>query len=43
MLKNVETRRISLLNPLRRVLGEYKTLIIKMYEDAALKEFDLTA
>jgi hypothetical protein len=38
MLKNVKMRWISLLEPLKRVLGEYKTLIVKMCEDAALKE-----
>jgi hypothetical protein len=42
MLKNVKTRWISLLEPLKRVLGEYKTLIVKMCEDAALKEPVLT-
>jgi hypothetical protein len=38
MLWNVKTRWISLLEPLKRILGEYKTLIVKMCEDAAVKE-----
>jgi hypothetical protein len=42
MLRNVKTRWISLLEPLRRVMGEYKTLIVKMCEDAAVKEPALT-
>jgi len=42
MLRNVKTRWISLLDPLRRVLGEYKTLIVKMSDNAALKEPELT-
>jgi hypothetical protein len=37
-LNNVKTRWISLLEPLKRVLGEYKTLIAKMCEDAAIKD-----
>jgi hypothetical protein len=38
LLKNVKTRWISLLEPLRRVLAEYKTLVVKMCEDSAVKE-----
>jgi hypothetical protein len=38
ILNNVKTRWISLLEPLKRVLGEYKTLIAKMCEDAAVKD-----
>jgi hypothetical protein len=30
------------LEPLKRILGEYKTLIVKMCEDAAVKEPALT-
>ena len=37
ILRNVKTRWISLLDPLKRVMGEYKTLIVKMGEDAAVK------
>jgi hypothetical protein len=35
ILQNVGTRWISMLEPLKRVLGEYKTLIVKMAQDAA--------
>jgi hypothetical protein len=42
MLRNVKTHWISLLEPLRRVMGEYKTLIVKMCKDAAIKEPALT-
>jgi hypothetical protein len=35
ILQNVTTRWISLLEPLKHVLGEYKTLIVKMAQDAA--------
>jgi hypothetical protein len=38
ILNNVKTRWISLLEPLKRVLGEYKTLIAKMCEDAVVKD-----
>jgi uncharacterized circularly permuted ATP-grasp superfamily protein len=38
MLKNVKTRWISLLEPLKRVLAEYKTLVVKMCEASAVKE-----
>ena len=37
-LNNVKTRWISLLEPPKCILGEYKTLIIKMYEDALVKD-----
>jgi hypothetical protein len=40
ILNNVKTRWISLLEPLKRVLGEYKTLIAKMCEDAAVKDLE---
>jgi hypothetical protein len=42
MLRNVKTQWISLLEPLKRILGKYKTLIVKMCEDAAIKEPALT-
>jgi hypothetical protein len=42
MLRNVKTQWISLLEPLKRILGEYKTLIMKMCEDAEVKEPALT-
>jgi hypothetical protein len=38
ILNNVKTRQISLLEPLKCVLGEYKTLIAKMCEDAVVKD-----
>jgi hypothetical protein len=38
MLRKVKTHWISLLEPLRRVMGEYKTLIVKMYKEATVKE-----
>jgi hypothetical protein len=41
ILRNVTTR--SLLDPLRRIMGEYKTLLVKMCDDAAVKEPELTA
>ena len=43
MLQNVKTRWISLLEPLKRVMGEYKTLVVKMCDDAAVKGPALTA
>ena len=43
MLRNVKTHWLSLLEPLKRVMGEYKTLVVKMCEDAAVKEPELTA
>jgi hypothetical protein len=43
MLRNVKIHWISLLEPLRRVMGEYKTLIVKMCEDVAVKEPTLTS
>jgi hypothetical protein len=42
MLKNVKTHWISLLEPLRRVLAKYKTLVVKMCEDSTMKEPTLT-
>jgi hypothetical protein len=38
ILNNVKTRWISLLEPLIHILGEYKTLIAKMCEDAVAKD-----
>ena len=38
MLKNVKTWWISLLELLRKTFGEYKTLIVKMCKDSAMKE-----
>jgi hypothetical protein len=35
-LKNVATRWVSLLEPLRRLLGKYRTLIAKMHADRAV-------
>jgi len=43
MLRNVKTRWISLLEPLRKVMGEYKTMIAKMCEDAIVKELEMTS
>ena len=43
MLRNVIISWISLLEPLWRVMGDYKTLIVKMCEDAAIKEPALTS
>jgi hypothetical protein len=42
MLRNVKTRWISLLEPLRRIMDEYKTLIAKMCEDDVVKKLYLT-
>jgi hypothetical protein len=42
MLRNMKTRWISVLEPLRRILGEYKTMICKMAEDAAIKDLHLS-
>jgi hypothetical protein len=42
VLRNVTTRWISLLDPLRRIMGEYKTLLVKLCDDAAVKEPELT-
>jgi hypothetical protein len=38
MLRNIKAGWISLLEPLRRVMGEYKTLIVKMCKDIAVME-----
>jgi len=43
MLHNLKTRWISLLEPLRRIVDEYKTLVVKMREDVVVKEPNLTA
>lgn len=43
MLRNVKTRWISLLEPLKMVMEEYKTLVVKICEDATVKETELTA
>ena len=37
ILRNVKTRWISILSPLKRVLSEYRTLLVKMYFDHLLK------
>jgi hypothetical protein len=37
MLNKVQTRWISLLEPLKRICGEYKTLIVKFAKDATLE------
>ena len=42
MCKNVKTRWISLLELLKRVPSEYKTLVVKMCEDSTVKEPMLT-
>ena len=42
MLRNVRTCWISMLELLRRILGEYKTLICKMAKDAAVKDLHLS-
>jgi hypothetical protein len=41
--QNVRTQWISFLEPLKRVMGEYKTLIVKIYEDATMKEREMTS
>ena len=38
LLRNVETRWVSLIDPMRRILSEYRTLVLKMYEDLAENE-----
>jgi hypothetical protein len=38
MLRNVKTCWILVLEPLRKIMGEYKTLICKMAEDDAKKD-----
>ena len=43
MLRNVKTRWLSPLDPLKRVMGEYKALVATMCEDSAVKEPQLTA
>jgi hypothetical protein len=37
ILQNVKTRWISMLSPLKRVLSEYRTLLVKMYSDQFVK------
>ena len=37
ILQNVKTRWISMLSPLKRVLSEYRTLLVKMYSDHLVK------
>jgi hypothetical protein len=37
ILQNVKTRWISMLSPLKRVLSEYRTLLVKMYSDQFIK------
>jgi len=41
MLCNVKTWWISLLDTLRRIIGEYKTLVAKMCQDSTVKELEL--
>ena len=38
LLRNVETRWVSLIDPMRWILSEYRTLVLKMYEDLAENE-----
>jgi hypothetical protein len=38
MLRKVKTCWILVLEPLRRIMGEYKTLIYKMAKDVAVKD-----
>ena len=42
MLRNVKTRWLSLLDPLKRVMGEYKALVATMCEDSVVKAPQLT-
>ena len=42
MLKIVKTGWILVLEPLRKIMGEYKTLICKMAEDAVVKDRHFT-
>ena len=42
MLRNDKTRWNSLVAPLRRIMGEYKTLLAKMCEDVVVKEPEMT-
>ena len=42
MLRNVKTCWISVLEPLRRIMGEYITLIYKMAEDVAVQDLHLS-
>jgi hypothetical protein len=37
ILQNVKTRWISMLSPLKRVLSEYRTLLVKMYSNQFIK------
>ena len=37
LLRNVKIQRISVLEPLKRIILEYKALIVKMAEDVAVK------
>ena len=41
MLQNIKADWISLLEPLWRVIGEYKTFIVKMCKDAVVMELIL--
>jgi hypothetical protein len=43
ILKIIITWWISLLKPLERFIGEYKILIVKMREDAVVKESEMTS
>ena len=42
MLRNVKTQWLSLLELLKKVMGEYKIFVVKMCEDATIKEPELT-
>jgi hypothetical protein len=43
MLKSVETRWVSLIEPVRRLLAEYRTLIYKLYQEEELKDITLVS
>ena len=43
MLKSVETRWVSLIEPMRRLLAEYRTLMYKLYREEELKDITLVS
>jgi hypothetical protein len=43
MLKSVETRWVSLIEPIRRLLAEYRTLMYKLYQEEELKDITLVS
>jgi hypothetical protein len=43
ILRSIKTHWILLLEPLWKVMGEYKILIVKMCKDVAMKELALTS